>query len=272
MNIKNITKTILCLTVAGVMAFGLTACGKAAAPKNTKTMDKDTLIVGFDNTFVPMGFKDDKGENVGFDIDMAKEAMKRMNKKVEFQPIDWTMKESELNNKNIDLIWNGYSISEERKQQVTFSSPYLNNKQIIVTLATNSKVNTKKDLANLAVGTQTGSSSLEAMEKDAAFYKTLKDSKAVLFDTYPNAFMDLEAGRIQAVVADEILAKYYMTQRGATKYKVLTEDFGSEEYAVGARKDDTDLLNALNTTLDAMKKDGAAAEISKKWFGDNIVK
>jgi polar amino acid transport system substrate-binding protein len=93
-----------------------------------------------------------------------------------------------------------------------------------------------------------------------------------LFDTYNEAFLDLEAGRVDVVVADEVLAKYYITEKGEENYKIIEGDFGDEEYGVGVRKGDKTLLDKLNQALDEMREDGTAAEISEKWFGENIVK
>ena len=116
--IKNIFLggSILVLIIAGI------GCSNKASES---TLDKDILIVGMDDAFAPMGFKDESGEITGFDVDLAKELGKRLNKEIIFQPIDWTMKESELKSGNIDLIWNGYTITEERKNKVDFSVPYL---------------------------------------------------------------------------------------------------------------------------------------------------
>lgn len=236
-----------------------------------KLKNKGYVVVGLDDTFAPMGFKDNKGEIVGFDVDLAKDVFKRIGINVKFQSIDWSMKETELNSGNIDLIWNGYSITDERKEKVAFSTPYLENRQLIITLA-NSSLQSKKDLKDKKVAVQNGSSSLDALNKEPDVVKSLKTGQAILFDTNNEAFMDLEAGRVDAIVADEVLARYYMKERGIEKYKVLQEDFGKEQYAVGLRKTDSELLNKINSELENMKKDGTSSEISKKWFGSNIVK
>lgn len=128
---KLIKKRILVGSILTLSIF----CVGCSNNSSESTLDKDTLIVGIDDAFAPLGFKDESGEITGFDIDLAKELAKRLNKKIIFQPIDWTMKESELKSGNIDLIWNGYTITDERKNKVDFSVPYLKNKQVIVTLA-----------------------------------------------------------------------------------------------------------------------------------------
>ncbi|HCX64116.1 MAG TPA: amino acid ABC transporter substrate-binding protein, partial [Eubacteriaceae bacterium] len=232
--------------------------------------DRGTVIVGFDDTFVPMGFKDGSGEIVGFDIDLAKEAIGRMGLEAEFQPIDWNLKETELNSENIDMIWNGYTITPERQEKVNFSNPYLDNRQVIVVLS-DSDIEAKDELADRIVATQNASSALTAIT-DSGAAETFDGGEPILFDTYNDAFMDLEAERVDAVIADEILARYYIAERGEEKYRVLADDFGDEEYGVGVRKGDATLLENLNTALNEMKEDGTAAEISDKWFGEDIIK
>ena len=250
MSIKGIRKNILLGIIMGSISFTLLACNK----KEIKSvMDKNEVIVGLDDAFAPMGFKDESGEIVGFDVDLAKEVGDRFGKKVVFQPIDWSMKESELNNGNIDFIWNGYTITEERKEKVNFSEAYLNNKQVIVTLA-NSDINAKSDLSGKKVGAQSESSAIEAMEKDTELYESLSGGEAITFEDNNQALMDLEAGRIDAVVADEILVKYYIKLKGEDKFKVLTEDFGSEEYGVGIRKGDAETVEAINNAFEEIKE------------------
>ena len=248
-----IVKKILITSLLGLMSLALVSCGEK---KIENSMEKEELVLGFDDTFVPMGFKDKNGEYTGFDIELAKGIGEKLNKKIIFQPIDWSMKETELNNGNIDFIWNGYSVTKERKEKVAFSKEYLNNRQVIITLA-NSKINSKKEL--------------KAIEADGDIVNSFKDGKIVTFETNNEALMDLEAGRVDAVVADEILAKYYINQRGAEKYKVLDEDFGKESYAVGMRKDDKDLVEAFNNAFGELVNEGKAGEISKKWFGEDII-
>ncbi|XRG77875.1 amino acid ABC transporter substrate-binding protein [Rossellomorea sp. GAMAL-10_SWC] len=255
MNKKLMSAMIICM----ISILVVTGCGKEKRNANE-------VVVGLDDTFVPMGFKDDKGKIVGFDIDLAKEVFKRENMKVTFQPIDWSMKETELKSGNIDAIWNGYSITDERKKKVNFSDAYLKNRQVIITLA-NSKIKTKSDLKGKNVGIQEGSSSLDAVNKDKNLVTSFNGSKPVLYENNNQALMDLESKRVDVVVADETLARYYMNKRGQNKYKILEDNFGEEEYGIGVRKDDADLLKKINKEISAMKKDGTYDKIYKKWFG-----
>ncbi|MCT9813312.1 amino acid ABC transporter substrate-binding protein [Acidovorax sp. Be4] len=252
----------------------LAACGKnepapsasGAAPAAPAAVTK--VVVGLDDNFPPMGFRDEKNELVGFDIDMAREAGKRMGLTMEFKPIDWSAKEAELSGKRVDMLWNGLTITDQRKEKIAFSSPYMENHQIIVVL-TKSGIKTKADLAGKVVGAQDGSSAVDAIKKDEAVAKSFKQLKT--FGDNVTALMDLSAGRLDAVVVDEVVGRFHVAKK-ADEYNVLEENFGVEEYGVGLRKDDPEMLAKLNTAMDSMKKDGKAAEIATKWFGKDIIK
>lgn len=265
--INKICKKILVVACIAVMGISLVGCKNN---EKQSASSKDEIIVGMDDTFVPMGFKNENGETVGFDVDLAKAVGEKLNKKIKFQSIDWSMKESELKNGNIDLIWNGYSITDERKQNVEFSKVYLNNRQVIITLA-DSKINNKSDLVNMKVGAQNQSSAVEAIENDGDIISKFDGGNVVTFETNNDALMDLEAKRIDAVVADEILAKYYINERGREKYKILNDDFGAENYGVGMRKDDIKFVEEFNNALNDVIKDGTGKKISEKWFGEDII-
>ena len=262
---KSIFKKILLATLGVVLVSSLVACG-SKKKKKTKDVAKDKeIIVGLDNTFVPMGFLDKDNELVGFDIDLAKEAFKRAGYKAKFENTDWSMKEQSLKNGSVDCLWNGYSVTDERKEKVAFSKPYLDNKQIAISLSKEPFKNLM-DLKDQPVGTQAASSALEAIENDKDFIDIIKDKKPATYDTYDKALRDLEIGRTKAVIGDEVLLKYYIKQRDPEKYKVLEGDLGSEKYAVGFRKDDNELRESIDKALDEMKEDGTFKKIEDKWF------
>ena len=206
-------------------------------------------------------------EIVGFDIDLAREAGKRIGMAVEFKPIDWNAKEAELSGKRVDALWNGLTITEKRKENIAFTTPYLENRQIIIVTA-KSAIKAKADLNGKTVGVQEGSSAVEAIEKDPAA-KKLKALRK--FGDNVAALMDLSNGRLDALVVDEVVGRYY-TAKKPGEYVVLEDHFGTEEYGVGVRKDDTALLGKLQKAMDEMKKDGTAARISTQWFGKDIIK
>ena len=259
---KRIISVVLLLVMAGVLFAG---CGST-----TKTEPaKKKIVIGLDDNFPPMGFKDEKNNIVGFDIDMAKEAAKRLGIEVEFKGIDWSSKEAELNSKRIDALWNGMNITEERKKNVLFSDPYMESKQLIFVMA-NSPIKSVADLNGKVVGVQQSSIGEEVVTKDEKLKATLKD-----FKKYPDcvaAFMDLKTGRLDAVVTDEILGRYYMSKEPGT-YIAIEQPLGEVGvYGVGFRKDDKELRDKVQNVLNEMKKDGTSAKISQKWFGADIVK
>ncbi|WP_026075677.1 amino acid ABC transporter substrate-binding protein [Noviherbaspirillum massiliense] len=261
-------KALLMVSAALVAGVFLSACDKASAPAASAPAASDKIVIGLDDNFPPMGFRDSKSnELVGFDIDLAREAGKRLGATVEFKPIDWNAKEAELSSKRVDALWNGLTITEKRKEQIAFTSPYLENRQIII-VTSKSPVKSKADLAGKVVGVQEGSSAVEAVEKDPVA-KNLKELRK--FGDNVAALMDVSNGRLDALVVDEVVGRYYTAKRPG-EYVVLDDHFGTEEYGVGVRKDDAALLGKLEQALADMKKDGTAEKISTQWFGKNIVK
>ncbi|OZI42485.1 amino acid ABC transporter substrate-binding protein [Bordetella genomosp. 5] len=246
----------------------LVACGQGDNAPAPAAAAAKKIVVGLDDNFPPMGFRDEKNQLVGFDIDMAREAGKRMGLDMEFKPIDWNAKEAELNGKRVDMLWNGLTITEERKKNIGFTAPYMENHQIIL-VANASPIKTKADLSGRVVGAQDGSSAVDAIKKDAPVAGSLKELK--LFGDNVTALMDLSVGRLDAVVVDEVVGRYLAAKR-AGEYRVLDENFGTEDYGVGLRKEDTELLKKLDDTLVAMKKDGTSAKIATQWFGADIIK
>lgn len=274
-------KLALILLLCFSLSLLITGCGSKEDKQqgDTKTpvaadssfqdiKDKGFFIVGLDDAFPPMGFRDEKNEIVGFDIDLAKEAAKRMGVEVKFQPISWDAKVEELDSGNIDAIWNGLSVTEDRKKQMLFTKAYIKDRQIIVVLP-DSDIKAKADLTGKKIGIQTASSAIDAVKADTATYEKIKDN-LLEFDTNDLALRDLKGGGLQAVIVDEVVGRYYISKH-PNEYKVLDENFGVEDFAVGLRLTDKTFQAELEKALDAMKADGKAAEISKKWFGEDII-
>ncbi|NHC41313.1 amino acid ABC transporter substrate-binding protein [Bacillus sp. MM2020_1] len=248
------------LVIAALFSI-LTGCSSKSDGEKDKT-----LVIGIDDKFAPMGFRDENNKIVGFDIDYAKAAADKMGKKVKFQPIDWSTKEAELSSGRIDLIWNGYTITDERKQKVLFTKPYLKNAQVVVTLA-DSKLTKLDDLTGKVVGLQTLSSAADALNA-APIKKKIKT--VTEFSDNVQALTDLKSGRLDAVVIDEVVIDYYM-KKEKEAFKILDESLAPEEYGIGVKKGNDALLEKLQKALDDMNEDGSAAAISKKWFGENKV-
>lgn len=253
---KKQTFIVLFMIMAITVLAGCTASGS----KDGK------LIIGIDDKFAPMGFRDDNNEIVGFDIEYAKAAAEKMGKEVTFQPIDWSAKESELNSGRIDMIWNGYTITDERKEKVLFSKPYLENSQVVVVLG-DSSISKLDDLTDKEVGLQSLSSAADALDANPIKAKIANISE---FPDNVLALTDLKTKRLDAVVIDEVVARYYMSKEPNT-FKLLDEALAPEQYGIGIKKGNEALLDELQKALDEMNSDGTAAEISTKWFGENKV-
>lgn len=262
-------KILLAVFAVLMTAALLTGCGDSTKKETAKETTKaKKIVIGLDDNFPPMGFRDKDGKLTGFDIEMAREAAKRMGVEAEFKPIDWASKEAELSSKRVDMLWNGLTITEKRKEVIAFSNPYMENKQVVITKA-GSPIKKIADLEGKTVGTQEGSTSVDALEKNPELLKSFKELKK--YGDFIAALLDLDSGRLDAVVIDEIVGRYYTTMKPG-QYAVLEENLGTEDFGVGMRKDDKELIASLQKALDEMKKDGTSAKISEKWFGSNVVK
>lgn len=239
----------------------------------TKVKESGKFILGLDSDFPPMGYKDtETGNIVGFDIDLAAEACKRLGVELVKQPINWDNKQLELDGGNIDCVWNGMSYTEERAQEMLVSKPYMKNNQILLTLK-GSEYSTKKSLAGTTLGVQKDSSAETALNKDTDFKSTL--GEIVGIENYTSALMELKNKTIQVVAIDEVVARYYLTKE-PDLYQIVQDDQGenaslaAEDYVIGFRKGDTELMNKIYGALEEMKKDGTLATISTKWFDKDI--
>lgn len=249
-------KRVLVALLAISMAAGvLTGCGSKESEK--------TFTVGFDAEFPPYGYRDDSGEYVGFDLDLAAEVCKRQGWELVKQPIDWDAKDMELSSGAIDCIWNGFTMNG-REDEYTWSDPYIDNKQVMV-VATDSGINSFDDLSGKLVETQADSSALAALQGDQ---KKLADTFGSLTEIaeYNTAFMDLESGACDAIAMDIGVAYYQINSRkNPDDYKVLDEEISSEQYAVGFKLGNEELRDKVQATLDEMAEDGTVAKIAEKY-------
>ncbi|KAA8381136.1 amino acid ABC transporter substrate-binding protein [Leuconostoc carnosum] len=276
---KIIVNTIVALiffALIGWVAIGLNENSKKTSQNNQTTSQVDEwnrikktkqITIGLDDTFVPMGFRDKNGKLIGFDVDLANAVFKTMGITVKWQPIDWSMKETELNTGNIDAIWNGYTKTAAREKQVAFSETYHNATQVLVTLKKNN-INHFTDMKDKVLGDQTASSGDEGFSKYPKVLKQyVKGQKVVGYDTFDKAFNDLNAGRIDGLLIDEDYARYYVAHQPNPKnYTITVGDFPVDQTGVGFRKSDNGLRRAVNKTLAAFKADGRMNEIEDKWF------
>ena len=228
--------------------------------------DDNSFIVGFDAEFPPYGYKDDNGEYVGFDLDLAQEVCDRNGWTLKKQPIEWNSKDMELNSGSISCIWNGFTMNG-REDDYTWTKPYVDNSQVVV-VRKDSGITQLSDLAGKVVAVQADSSALAALtgedasEENKALCETFKDLQQV--GDYNSAFMNLESGAVNAICMDIGVANYEIESRG-DKFMMLEDRLSSEEYGIGFKKGNTELRDKVQATLLDMLADGTFEEIAKKW-------
>lgn len=263
---------LFAIMVLLVGSFALTGCGSDNESGSDDSWayieGNGEMIIGLDDTFAPMGFRDEDGNLVGFDIDLATAVCEYLGVDATFQPINWDSKELELESKNIDCIWNGMSATPERMESMSLSNKYLNNKIVIMALDDSVKVEKASDLANYNIGTQADSAALETMAADPD-YDTFSEN-VTEYKTYDQALMDMQAGRLDCIVVDQVLGEY-KNSKLQEKMIVCDYDFGDDYYAIGFRAEDKELTAKVNEAIKALIDDGTAAKISEKWFGKDIV-
>ena len=231
----------------------------------------DKLIIGVDDEFAPMTFRDENNNLVGFDIDLARETAKRMGVAVEFKSIDWHNKEAEITSGNVDMIWSGCDIMEEYKRYMIFSKPYMDNRQVLlIRQADKGNIKFLGDLENKIVGTQSGSNSEDYINEN----ETLKKSFAE-FRTYNNVnegYAALSDGTVDALIIDEIAGRYEIITH-PNLFTIVEVTVGPvSEFGIGFRKEDTALRDRVQAAFDALVKDGTAKKISESWFQADLIK
>ena len=263
------------LTLVGMAVMSLAGCTQLASNPTVDNWDKyqqqKSITVGFDNTFVPMGFEEKNGNYAGFDIELAKYVSKKLGITVHFQPIDWDMKETELQNGTIDAIWNGYSATDERREKVAFTIPYMQNTQILV-VKKSSGIHSVEDMTGKVLGAQNGSSGMLDFEEHPEVLKNrVKGGDADQYQSVNEAIIDLKNDRIDALLIDRVYADYYLTTEGIVdEYDTIPSGFESESFAVGVRPADKKLLEALNQAFKELYQEGIFQQISQKWFGEDV--
>ena len=290
-------KRLISIALASVMALSLAGCGGSAggttteadtsAPADTTAQASSedttaaddtsteaaktaadaggTLIVGFDQDFPPMGFIGNDGEFTGFDLELAQEVAKRLGLEYKPQPIAWDAKDMELEAGNIDCIWNGFTMTG-REDDYAWTEAYMANTQVFV-VAKDSGIASQADLAGKVVECQVDSSAEAALKEVPDLTATFKDLLTTA--DYNTAFMDLEQGAVDAIAMDVIVAGYQIQQRNAD-FVILDDSLSAEEYGVGFNKDNTELRDKVQKTLEEMAADGTLKGISEKWFGEDV--
>lgn len=263
-------KKVIAIAAAALMLLTLLAgCGNnATTPDNGEQTQTKTFTVGFDAEFPPYGYQDENGEYVGFDLDLAAEVCARNGWELVKKPINWDSKDMELETELIDCIWNGFTING-REDKYTWSTPYVDNIQVVV-VGKDSGIASYADLAGKIVAVQADSSALAALtenedgsnEENIALAESFE--KLVEVPDYNTAFMNLEAGAVDAIAMDIGVAQYQLEQRGDA-FVILDGTLAAEQYGIGFKLGNTELRDAVQKTLDEMAADGTFAKIAEKW-------
>ena len=263
-------KKVIAIAAAALMLLTLLAgCGNnQTTPNNGEQTQTKTFTVGFDAEFPPYGYQDENGEYVGFDLDLAAEVCARNGWELVKKPINWDSKDMELETELIDCIWNGFTING-REDKYTWSTPYVDNSQVVV-VGKDSGIASYADLAGKIVAVQADSSALAALtenedgsnEENIALAESFE--KLVEVPDYNTAFMNLEAGAVDAIAMDIGVAQYQLEQRGDA-FVILDGTLAAEQYGIGFKLGNTELRDAVQKTLDEMAADGTFAKIAEKW-------
>ncbi|WP_333861266.1 ABC transporter substrate-binding protein [Clostridium sp.] len=268
---KNFKKAIISLVMIIFTVALFTGCGNSSSNETQNSLEKvkkaGVLKIGLEDSFPPMEFRDSKNTLQGFDVDMASAIGKKLGVKTEFVSTDFSGIILALNSGKFDAIISGMSITDERKKQIDFSEAYVMAGQIVIVKDENTEVKSVSDLNGKTVGVELGTTG----EKSASKLSELKEVKK--YDKATEALQDLAAGRIDAVIIDEPVGRYYVTNASKNgKYKVLSEKLTSEPMGIGFRKGDKELEEAVQKAVNDLKKDGTMSKISTKWFGEDIYK
>lgn len=291
-------KKYVAILAAVCLAFGVSACGSsssssasgseaasasasasgsasasasASGEATTDESERTTFTVGFDAEYPPYGYMDDNGDYTGFDLELAQAVCDMEGWELVKTPINWDSKDMELNSGSIDCIWSGFTMNG-REDDYTFSIPYVDNSQVMV-VAEDSGINSLEDLSGKIVGVQAASAALTLLQsEEEGGQKALADTFANLqeFPDYNSAFVELQAGSIDAVAMDIGVANYQLKTRGEG-FKIIEEPLNTEQYAIGFKKGNTELCDIVNKDLEELTSNGTVAELAEKYDLSDLI-
>lgn len=253
---------IITMACAFCFALVLAGCSSGTTTTQEDSAQGTTLVLGYDNTFEPFGYVDENGEPAGFDLDLAAEACERLGWDLQLQPIAWDTKDAQIDTGTITCIWNGFTM-EGREDQYAFTDPYYSNTQVIV-VRDDSGITSLADLAGRVVLAQTNSSAYNLLNEggdQAELASTFASLETI--GEYNSAFMQLESGAVDAIAMDLPVAQSNIADREG--FTILDEHLSTESYAVGFKKDNTEMPAQLTQTLREMYEDGTVAQIAEKY-------
>ena len=285
-------KRIAALLLAGIMSVGLCSCassntssasesssaaesnadGSAADSTDSKASeggdwqyiaDKGNFVAGI-TLFEPMNYYDENGELTGFETEFTKAVCEKLGVEAKFQEIEWDKKEIELNAKTIDAIWNGLTVTEERKENMGFSKSYVRNKQVVVIKADNKdKYTDEASMAGASCAAESGSAGQTAIETSSV----LSQNEFVGASAQKDVLLEVKAGTVELGVLDYVMAKASIGEGTDYSDLMIVEgvELAPEEYAIGMRKGDTETIEKVNGAIDELVADGTLKALAEKY-------
>lgn len=285
-------KRIAALLLAGIMSVGLCSCASSntssasesssaaesnadgsAADSTDSTAseggdwqyiaDKGNFVAGI-TLFEPMNYYDENGELTGFETEFTKAVCEKLGVEAKFQEIEWDKKEIELNAKTIDAIWNGLTVTEERKENMGFSKSYVRNKQVVVIKADNKdKYTDEASMAGASCAAESGSAGQTAIETSSV----LSQNEFVGASAQKDVLLEVKAGTVELGVLDYVMAKASIGEGTDYSDLMIVEgvELAPEEYAIGMRKRDTETIEKVNGAIDELVADGTLKALAEKY-------
>ena len=285
-------KRIVALLLAGIMSVGLCSCASSntsSASESSSDAESNTDSSAADSTdstaseggdwqyiaekgnfvagitlFEPMNYYDENGELTGFETEFTKAVCENLGVEAKFQEIEWDKKEIELNAKTIDAIWNGLTVTEERKENMGFSKSYVRNKQVVVIKADNKdKYTDEASMAGASCAAESGSAGQTAIETSPV----LSQNEFVGASAQKDVLLEVKAGTVELGVLDYVMAKASIGEGTDYSDLMIVEgvELAPEEYAIGMRKGDTETIEKVNGAIDELVADGTLKALAEKY-------
>ncbi len=285
-------KRIAAMLLAGVLTMGLCSCSnsnnsstadsnssvdnssvadESSAADDTSTeggdwqyiADKGTFVAGI-TLFEPMNYYDENGELTGFETEFTKAVCEKLGVEAKFQEIEWDKKEIELNAKTIDAIWNGLTVTEERKENMAFSESYVRNKQVVVIKVDNKdKYTDEASMAGASCAAESGSAGQSAIEAS----EVLSQNEFIGSSAQKDVLLEVKSGTVELGVLDYVMAKASIGEGTDYNDLMIVEgvELAPEEYAIGMRKGDTETVAKVNGAIDELVADGTLKALAEKY-------
>lgn len=248
--------------------MSLTACG-VNTKKNTwqKIEESKTITIGYEADFAPLTSRQESGKPEGFNVALAEAIFASYNIKVDWKALDWSAKEKALKEGEVDLIWGPYKANKTREKTLLFSQPY-HTGNLVLLVPKEAELYNIGDMHGQAVGGQKASAAYDLFSEYPQILKNIvKENLMFLYNQPSDAIAALQAGEIQAVLLDKDYTQTYLRHHQLEGlYNILETPYPQVEYAVAARKKDTELMDKVNQGLQALQQSGEFSKLSKQWF------